>query len=266
MKDRIKAVVEKSNPQIRLGILREFLQCVLLRNLHAHHHFNRIAFVGGTALRLIYDLHRFSEDLDFSLTGKEDLDFEEMLRDAKRAFGAEGVDVEVKAKDQKTVHVGWFSFPRLLYEMGISSDPRRKLSIKLDVDTNPPPGAHTEQHLINRHFPFALVAYDLPSLFAGKLHAVLTRAYTKGRDYYDLVWYLTRHKNVAPNIELLNAALDQTGWQGPRITPSTWKSEVQKHIEHADWKAIVRDVSPFLEDERDLEAMKFEYVIPLFST
>lgn len=263
MMDRMRDIVKNTAPPKQLGTLREFLQCMMLRALHEHHYTNRLAFVGGTALRLIFDLPRFSEDLDFSLIDKEGYDFKAILSDMKHAFSNSGLDVEVKLKGKKTVQSGWFSFPHLLHEMNLSRDPRRKLSIKVKVDTNPPHGAHNDRRVINRHFPLALVFHDLPSLFAGKLHAILTRQYIKGRDYYDLVWYLTRHKDIVPNIEMLNAALEQTGWRGARITEATWHLEIRKRIERADWKKIVADVSPFLEDERDIDAMTLEYVLPL---
>lgn len=263
MIDRMRDIINNTAPSKQLGMLREFLQCVMLRALHEHHHTNRLAFVGGTALRLIFNLPRFSEDLDFSLVDKKNYDFKTILSNMKHAFAKSKLDVEVKFKEKKTVQSGWFSFPRLLHEMNLSRDPRRKLSIKIEVDSNPPRGAHIGRRVINRHFPLALVHYDLPSLFAGKLHAILTRAYIKGRDYYDLVWYLTRHNDVVPNLEMLNTALKQTGWQRMCITEATWHMEIKKCIERADWEAIVADVSPFLEDERDIDAMKLEYVLPL---
>jgi len=264
VKDRLKALIENQPTHLRPGLVREFLQCVALRTMHEIHAFQRVAFVGGTALRLLYLLPRFSEDLDFSLVSQEGFDLAKIMTSVESSFKASAIDAEISYDQDRTVQIAWLSFPGLLHEVGISRDPRRKLSIKLDVDCNPPAGAVVEQRLINRHFLMAITHYDLPSLFAGKLHAVLTRPYVKGRDYYDLVWYMTRHQNLAPNVSLLNAALEQTKWSGKPVSLDTWKSEVKKRILGVDWAGIVRDVSPFLEDEKDIELMKLEYVLPLF--
>jgi Nucleotidyl transferase AbiEii toxin, Type IV TA system len=264
MKDRLKAVLE-GQPAHRLpGLMREFLQCMALRVLHEHHHFGEMAFVGGTALRLIYGLPRFSEDLDFSLVEEAEINMGKLMGEMNAFFAASGIAVESSLKKKEAVCAGWLSFPKLLHEMGVSRDPRRVLSIKLEIDCRPPSGAHVERRLINRHFPLAVVHYDLPSLFAGKLHAVLTRPYVKGRDFYDLVWYRTRHVDLVPNLDFLNAALRQTGWKGDALRPETWRPTVKGRIARVDWSAIVRDVSPFLEDEGDLTAMTLEYVVPLF--
>lgn len=264
MKDRLKAVLE-GQPSHRLpGLMREFLQCMALRALHEGHHFGKLAFAGGTALRLIYGLPRFSEDLDFSLVEKVEVDLRRLVGEMNAFFAASGIAVESSIKEKGAVRAGWLSFPKLMHEMGVSRDPRRVLSIKLEIDCNPPSGARVERRLINRHFPLAIVHYDLPSLFAGKLHAVLARPYVKGRDFYDLIWYRTRHSDLVPNLDFLNAALCQTGWSGEALQPGTWRQAVQERIAKVDWNAIVKDVSPFLEDEADLKSMTLEYVLPLF--
>lgn len=265
MKDRLRAVIEGSGEHLRPSLVREFLQCMALRALHEGHDFGRIAFVGGTALRLAHGLPRFSEDLDFSLVEGQALDFERIAVEISRHYAASGIDVHTSRKEKGAVKILWLKFPKLLHEMGVTRDPRRVLSIKLEIDSRPPCGAAIERRLVNRHFPVAIVLYDLPSLFAGKLHAILTRAYVKGRDFYDLVWYRTRQPGLEPNFTLLNAALAQTGWQGEEILPVNWRRIVKGRIAEVDWEAIVRDISPFLEDEGDLKAMRLEYVLPLFS-
>jgi predicted nucleotidyltransferase component of viral defense system len=264
MKDRLFAIVKDEDPVRRPAVFREFLQCMTLRALHEGHDFGNLAFIGGTALRLIFDLPRFSEDLDFSLVNKATFEFSRLEAEIGRIYAASGIAVELKRRSVRTVQSLWLKFPRLLHEAGLTTDPRRVISIKLEVDTNPPEGAHIERRLINRHFPIAVVHYDLPSLFAGKLHAVLTRQYVKGRDYFDLVWYRTRHRHLVPNLDLLNAALTQTGWKRGDITQDNWKQTLRKRVSGLDWKLVVRDVSPFLEDAKDLDSMRLEYVLPLF--
>lgn len=264
MKDRLQKVLENQPTHIRAGAMREFLQCMALRTLHEDHFIGKMAFIGGTALRLIYGLPRFSEDLDFSLIEKDAFDFKKIMSDINKSFLCAGINAEVVIKGKGAVQIAWLKFPKILHEMNISSDPRRVLSIKMEVDCNPPQGAVIEKRLVNRHFPLALVHYDLPSLFAGKLHAVLTRPYVKGRDYYDLVWYRTRHPDLIPNLALLKASLEQTKWKGKMPTDKTWRRTVAERISHVKWADIVRDVSPFLEDESDLKFMTPDYVLPLF--
>lgn len=97
----------------------------------------------------------------------------------------------------------------ILKEVGLAGVPEQKLSIKFEIDSNPPCGGVSEVGIINRHAMFALRYYDLPSLMAGKIHALITRKYAKGRDWYDLVWYRARRPAVEPNLEFLQNALDQ---------------------------------------------------------
>jgi len=264
MKDRLRSILENQPAHIKPGLMREFLQCMVMRSLHEDHSFGKIAFVGGTALRLIYGLPRFSEGLDFSLIESGGFDFTKSVAHLRSAFSSAAIEVDTSLKEKGAVRSLWLKFPRLLHEVGVSSDPRIVLSIKMEIDCNPPKGAVVERRLINRHFPIALVHYDLPSLFAGKLHAVLTRGYVKGRDYYDLVWYRTRNPALEPNLVLLNAALTQTKWNGEIIGKENWKKIVHERIQNIEWKVVVKDVSPFLEDENDIKSMTLEYVLPLF--
>jgi hypothetical protein len=128
--------------------------------------------------------------------------------------------------------------------------PGEKLAIKLEIDTKPPAGARCERRIVTRYVTFLLQHYDLPSLLAGKLHAAITRKYTKGRDWYDLMWYLSQRPPVAPNLPLLQAALDQTQGAGRRDALD-WKQLVQARLTALDIRAVSEDVSPFLERPHD---------------
>jgi predicted nucleotidyltransferase component of viral defense system len=97
--------------------------------------------------------------------------------------------------------------------------------------------------------------YDKASLLAGKLHAILTRTWTKGRDLYDLVWYLADRQWPAPNINLLNAALAQSGWQGTQMSLKNWRETIAEHLKNVNWKAAITDVRPFLEREQDVRLL-----------
>jgi hypothetical protein len=124
--------------------------------------------------------------------------------------------------------------------------PGQKLSVKLEIDSKPPAGARTHATVIRRPFMFAVRAHDLGSLMAGKVHALWTRRYVKGRDWYDLLWYRSRRPPVEPNLELLGAALAQTH---PELADSAarWVQAVATRALRLDSDALRRDVVPFLE-------------------
>ena len=96
---------------------------------------------------------------------------------------------------------------------------------------------------------------------AGKIHALLARRYAKGRDLFDLAWYLTRPDRPSPNFDLLENALAQTTWKGPRVEPNTWRSLLLERVASLDWAALTRDVEPFLEDPNDRQLLDREMLL-----
>jgi hypothetical protein len=93
--------------------------------------------------------------------------------------------------------------------------------------------------------------HDRASLLAGKLHAVLMRPYPKGRDYFDLLWYLSDHSWPVPNLEMLNNALRQTGWSRPPLTGDSWRAAVISRLRGIAWETLLADVRPLLENAAD---------------
>lgn len=241
--------------------MRELLQWEILAGLHRAESFRHIAFVGGTCLRLLHGLHRFSEDLDFSFIEGEDASILTSLPPAlrKHLAGAGFDDVEITTSDSPgAVTSIWIKFPGLLHEMGASPMASQKLSIKLEIDLNPPAGAMTETKVHSTPSLMAITAHDMPSLMAGKLHAILARPYTKGRDWYDLLWYCG--KAVEPNTELLTVALAQR----PSVHCQTgveWRKGALAAAEQCDWKEVLRDVSPFLESIADRNLLNKETML-----
>ena len=132
-------------------------------------------------------VRRFSEDLDFSLVKKEDYSFSRMNDDLLKALALAGLKAESKPKSERTVHSTMLRFPGVLKAIGLSPLESQKLSIKLEVDTNPPKGGHVQTRIIQRAYVFNVAHFDLPSMFATKLHACFYRTYLKGRDYYDFI-------------------------------------------------------------------------------
>jgi hypothetical protein len=123
------------------------------------------------------------------------------------------------------------------------------------VDTRPPAGGKTETTIVRRHLLLNILHHDRSTLLAGKLHALLSRSYTKGRDLYDLLWYLSDRSWPEPNLEYLNNALRQTGWPGPELTANNWKKEIAERLRALDWQKAVTDLRPFIERSQDLELM-----------
>jgi len=144
--------------------------------------------------------------------------------------------------DRKTVHTGWVRLGGLLHDAGLSPMSDKKLAIKVEVDTRPPAGSRCERQLVTRHLSFLVQYYDLPSLMAGKLHALLTRRYAKGRDWYDLMWYLSQRPPVAPNLTLLQNALDQTPLDQTKgadgVDARRWMEKVRGRLLAIDVQAL----------------------------
>jgi hypothetical protein len=256
MKEYLRELVQKHpNPIQGNNNVREYLQARVLESLQRSGAMIPLAFQGGTALRFLFGIGRFSEDLDFSLERPESgYDFRGYLLAIQTGFQAEGYDVGIKVSDQKVVHSAFIRFPGLPYELHLPAQPNEVLSIKIEVDTQPPRGAGLEVDVVRRYIPMRLQHHDRASLFAGKIHALLNRDYSKGRDLYDLMWYLSDPDWPEPNLVLLNNALIKTGWQGGLPDEQSWRDMVRERLLGMDWDKAVVDVLPFLErpDEADL--------------
>jgi predicted nucleotidyltransferase component of viral defense system len=253
MKDHLKILVrDVPTPAHGRNVARDYLQARILSALQGTGAFIPLAFHGGTALRFLYDTPRYSEDLDFALERDcEQYDFRAYLQDIRRMLQAEGYDVVLKVNDRKAVHSALIRFPGLLHEMKLSPHSEERLAIKIQVDTNPPAGAGLATTVIRRHVILQLQHHDRASLLAGKLHAILQRPYLKGRDLYDLLWYLSDPEWPTPNLTMLNNALAQTDWPGAPLTEATWREAVRARLREADWTRVAADVRPFLEPSAD---------------
>lgn len=260
MKEHLRQLIGQAGGELARGLLlREYLQARILQVLQDRGAFTRWAFVGGTALRFLYGISRFSEDLGFSMIAPgEDAGLPPALGAVRQALHTEGYRVEVTTRERTAVASGYVKFPGLPHEFGLSGRAEQVLSIKVEVDTNPPTGATITTTIVRRHVVLNLCHHDKASLLGGKLHAILTRPWPKGRDLFDLAWYLADRSWPAPNLDLLNAALAQTAWEGPVLTDATWRPEVRRRLATLDWSAARADVRPFLEHERDLQLVSKE--------
>ena len=265
MKDYLKQILgERKSALPARGMVREYLQARILQALQENGAFLRWTFHGGSALRFLYSIPRYSEDLDFALSGPDRPPlFPETLDKVKRTFEGEGYAVQLKVNDRKTVVSAFVRFPGLLYELGLSPHRNEVVSVKVEVDTNPPAGAVTDTSLVRRYVTLNLLHHNRATLLAGKIHAVLARSYTKGRDLYDLVWYLADPDWPPPNLEFLKAGLNQTGWPGEQPTERSWPGLVAARLENVRWDRAVEDVRPFLERQSELSLLTKENCLRL---
>lgn len=248
MKEYLKALVSTvPNPLHARNLAREYLQALILQSLQRSGAMLSLAFLGGTALRFLFNILRYSEDLDFSLQGESRLyDFDRYTDNIRRGMEAQGYRISLKISNQKTVHNAFIRFPGLLFELGLSPHQDEVMAVKIEVDTHPPQGATLATTLVRRHVLLNIQHHDQSSLMAGKMHALLQRPYLKGRDVYDLIWYLSDPDWPAPNLALLNNALAQTGWRGDLITADSWRKTLYDHLVAISWDQVLADVEPFL--------------------
>jgi len=268
MKEQIKQIIAETLDKLQArNLVREYCQAKLLQFLQEKGIFQSWIFHGGTALRFLYKLPRYSEGLDFALESpKVKVDFSSVIDDVCRAFESEAYIVKAKVNDSKTVKSASIRFMGLLHELRLSPRPSEVLSIKIELDTHPPSGGTTETSIFRRYVMLNVLHYDKASLLSGKLHAILARPYVKGRDLYDLFWYLSDRTWPEPNIKFLATALKQTNWKGPEISKSNWCHLIAKRLENLDWKKAIEDVRPFIERSSDLNILTMENVLKLLKT
>jgi predicted nucleotidyltransferase component of viral defense system len=252
MREQLLDIVRDTRDPLLAGNLaREYLQARILLALQQAGAMIPLAFQGGTALRFLFGLPRFSEDLDFALErpGRSPLEMDQVEDRISVQLEREGYDVLTRRKTERVVESLLVSFPGLQYEAGLSPHESQRLNIRIEVDTHPPQGAGLTTTVVRRHAMLNLQHHDRPSLLAGKLHAILQRSWPKGRDLFDLFWYVSDPTWPEPNLELLNNALSQTGWSGPVLDQGNWKPVIRERVASIDWEAAERDVTPFLEQD-----------------
>ena len=257
-----------------VNALREILQDLALLGLWRSKFFEHTAFYGGTALRLLHGLDRYSEDLDFSLL-KPDVSFSlgsfgEALRREISSFGFH-VTFESRPKRPASAIESAFlkaNTYRQLIEIETGREllrdlhPVKNLKIRLEVDTDPPAGFETETQYVLQPIPFSVRVYCLPDLFAGKLHAILCRKWktrVKGRDWYDLVWHIGRHPEA--RIRHLESRMRRTGdYQGDQpLTPARLQHLLRQAVDDLDVEQARREVAPFIRDRRTLEVWSRDF-------
>ncbi|MBN2028830.1 nucleotidyl transferase AbiEii/AbiGii toxin family protein [bacterium] len=263
MRDYLFNLIQKEpNPIQGKNKIREYLQARILGVIQRAEGMISLAFHGGTALRFLYGLPRYSEDLDFTLEQfEEGYHFHRLIRMIQKELTPEGYTLSVKTNDQKTVHSAFIQFEGLLYETKLSPHPEEKLSVKIEIDTHPPSGATLNKTIIRKYVTLQIQHHDKASLLAGKCNAILTRPYVKGRDIFDVFWYLSDKSWPEPNLLLLNEALKQFGWNKSPVKGNTWRNVLYDKMLDLDWKNVISDVKPFVENEDEIKLLTRENLL-----
>ena len=271
---RMLAKYEPKSVDDSVRALREIIQEVALLGLWRAKFFEHAAFYGGTALRILYGLDRFSEDLDFSLlTPVPEFNLARYTASLEEELLAFGFNVRVEMVDKTAESAVQSAFLKantrnelLVIEAGEDLMGQvaagQVLKVKIEVDTDPPPGFSTQTRYLLHPIPFAVRSYSLPDLFAGKMHAVLFRRWknrVKGRDWYDLVWYAANHPHL--NLTHLEQRMRQTGhWDGDnRLSSADFTRLLREAIDRLDVNQARNDVAPFIKDQQVLSLWSHDF-------
>lgn len=259
--------------------LKEVIQEIALLGLHRANFFEKAAFYGGTSLRILYGLPRYSEDLDFTLFKPEsDFQLKPYFSAIKKEFEAYGFTVELEAIDKNIksdVESAFIKTNTKIHLMKIESlsdfgsriQSNKKIQIKFEVDSDPAVKFSYETRYLLAPTNFPIISLQKPDLFAGKLHALLFRKWKnriKGRDFYDYVWYL---KNKIPaRISYLREKSIQSGHlksEDDLRTIEQLKEIIIRRIKTVDIEQAKQDVLPFIKDPQELSVWNKEFFIQI---
>ncbi len=284
MNNAIKRMLEKyncKNPEDFKNALKEIIQEITLLGLSRAKFYEHAAFYGGTALRILYVIDRFSEDLDFSLI-KPNSSFDisyycKFVSDELTAYGFK-VNVEKKLKrKQSQIESAFIKANTLIHLLQIEglnnpesgTDKNEKFKVKFEVDINPPPFAEYEVKYILNPIPFSVKSYDLPSMFAGKLHAFLCRnpqsIRIKGRDLYDVIWFISN--GIEVNLKHFEARMKQTRHfeKDSILNNKIVNNLILDKINSLDIKQAKNDILPFVKDPFSVDVWSKDFFVTVFS-
>ena len=251
-----------------VAALREILQQLALLGLWRSKFFEHAAFYGGTALRILYGLDRYSEDLDFSLLEPiPDFSLAKYGSSLERELAGFGFEVSfapIEKNRESPIESAFIKANTLQQLIEIDADrsllagiqSEQRLKIRLEVDIDPPGGFETEAKPILQPVPFAVRTYVLPDMFAGKMHALLYRRWrnrVKGRDWYDFVWYVASYPQL--HLSHLEQRMRQSGdYHGAKpLDEHSFRAMIHEAIDQLDVDHARQEVTPFVVDPRALE-------------
>ncbi len=270
MNDAVREMLENYSCQKTgdyIQALREIVQELALLGLWRSRFFDHAAFYGGTALRILYGLNRFSEDLDFSLlVPNRDFDilrYSESLTNEISAFGFDATLTKKTKSLEGPIESAFLKMETRRHLLTIGAGDNRVknlpadqlIKIRLEIDTQPPPAFSTETKIVLLPIPFSVRVYSLPDLFAGKMHAVLCRQWknrVKGRDWFDLVWYVGRYPRF--HLRHLVERMRQSGhWDANRpFGEGEFRRMAHETVNRLNVDQARREVEPFVKDHSHL--------------
>lgn len=246
----------------RRNAIFEVNQQIILAGLYNAGFFDKAAFYGGTCLRIFHGLRRFSEDLDFSLLRTDDnFNFTDYFQPVIDAFALVGRSVDITKKEKKTfgrVESAFLKDNTDVFDVSFTTD--KSIKIKIEVDTRPPMKFQTEQRLLLQPQAFMTRCFTLPDLFAGKMHALVYRAWenrVKGRDWYDFVWYVS---NNVP-LDFNHFAERVREFNGEDIDKTTFLLKLKERLSNADINQVKSDVLPFIRDPKELDLWSNDFFL-----
>lgn len=268
---------EITNEADLINALKEVFQEIALLGLYQGGFFEKAAFYGGTALRILHGLPRFSEDLDFTLLEKNDnFDIEQYFSSIVDEFEALGIKIDIAKKEKKNfasdITSAFLKNGTSIHTLKIEANDLgnilegihsgKKLKIKFEVDINPPLKFQTESKTLLLPKTFNVITMTLPNLYAGKMHAVLCRKWAsrvKGRDWYDFEWYVKN--KTALNLEHLQERMYESGdlAKDIKLSEELFKELMYKRIDELDVEAAIKEVSPFIKDKSGFEFWSKDY-------
>jgi len=260
-----------------INALKEVFQEIALLGLYQGGFFQKAAFYGGTALRILYGLPRFSEDLDFTLLEKKhDFNLEQYFSSIVDEFEALGITIDISQKIKKDfksdIASAFLKNGTAIHTLNIQANDigdildgvhsGKKLKIKFEVDTNPPLKFQTEAKTLLLPKTFNVITMTLPNLYAGKMHAVLCRKWAsrvKGRDWYDFEWYVK--KGTVLNLEHLQERMYESGDldKNIKLDEKLFKELMYKRIDELDVEGAIKEVSPFIKDKSGFDFWSKDY-------
>lgn len=277
MNSIIETMLSKYNPRNnkeRENAIKEVIQEIALAGLSRGGFFEKVAFYGGTCLRIFYGLNRFSEDLDFALVNKDDsFKLDDYFPPLEKEFNSYGLEINIEAKKKEneiqsafikgnTLMLMLSFFPKNDEAKRVISN--QKIKIKFEVDVDNPSGGTTQIKYRMLPSPYAVRIFDEPTLFAGKIHAILCRNYkhhVKGRDYYDYLFYIG--KGTKFNLKYLENKLKNSNKIDSKASLSLdmVKDMLKEKFLNADYESAKEDVSNFIEDKKSVDLWKHDLFV-----
>lgn len=276
MNQAVEAMLKRYNCQTRPEYeraLKEIMQELALVGLWRSHFFEHAAFYGGTSLRILYGLNRFSEDMDFTLlVPAKNFSLESYNSAIRSELESYGFQVEVEAKPkvwQTAVQSAFIKTNTMgeLLKIGIPSNlikgfhPQTQLKIKFEIDTDPAPAYRTETRFLKAPINVAIRVVVLEDIFAGKMHALLFREWkgrVKGRDWYDWLWLVQQGASLS--LERLSIHLKASGFlqSDVTLTRKAFEQLMHEKIDSVDLASVLSDIRPFITDTAQIASWSKE--------